>query len=214
MEVKFKESPKEVVNDNFEESPLDAQLRIKTSIKDLPIDLEMKLLPAHLEYAYLEKASFLLIIIASYLKTDEKERIVFILKNHKEAFAWKTSDISDRDYQISMQYHLPMRIIIGEVLVYCIPKKGGMTVVTNERNELVPTRTVIGWWRETNSFVFSTDFLDVLKIPIEPADQEKTTFTCPFGTYAYRHMSFGICNAHATFQRCMIEIFQDMLEPP
>ncbi|GKE61294.1 reverse transcriptase domain-containing protein [Tanacetum coccineum] len=43
-------------------------------------------------------------------------------------------------------------------------------------------------------------------------DQEKTTFTCPFGTYAYRRMPFGLCNAPATFQRCMLAIFHDMIE--
>ncbi|GKD85017.1 reverse transcriptase domain-containing protein [Tanacetum coccineum] len=43
-------------------------------------------------------------------------------------------------------------------------------------------------------------------------DQEKTTFTCPFGTYAYRRMPFGLCNALATFQRCMLVIFHDMIE--
>ncbi|RVW75807.1 hypothetical protein CK203_055101 [Vitis vinifera] len=42
--------------------------------------------------------------------------------------------------------------------------------------------------------------------------QEKTTFTCPFGTYAYRRMPFGLCNAPATFQRCMLSIFSDMVE--
>ncbi|KAD4586143.1 hypothetical protein E3N88_23744 [Mikania micrantha] len=49
-------------------------------------------------------------------------------------------------------------------------------------------------------------------IPIAPEDQEKTTFTCPYGTYAYRRMPFGLCNAPATFQRCMVAIFQDMIE--
>ena len=39
-----------------------------------------------------------------------------------------------------------------------------------------------------------------------------TTFTCPFGTYAYRRMPFGLCNAPATFQRCMLSIFSDMME--
>ncbi|GJX63910.1 reverse transcriptase domain-containing protein [Tanacetum coccineum] len=43
-------------------------------------------------------------------------------------------------------------------------------------------------------------------------DQEKTTFTCTFGTYAYRRMPFGLCNAPATFQRCMLAIFHDMIE--
>ena len=43
-------------------------------------------------------------------------------------------------------------------------------------------------------------------------DQEKTTFTCPFGTFAFRKMPFGLCNAPGTFQRCMMGIFSDMIE--
>ncbi|GJR25779.1 reverse transcriptase domain-containing protein, partial [Tanacetum coccineum] len=49
-------------------------------------------------------------------------------------------------------------------------------------------------------------------IPIDPLDQEKTTFTCPYGTFAYRRMPFGLCNAPGTFQRCMVAIFHDMIE--
>jgi hypothetical protein len=47
---------------------------------------------------------------------------------------------------------------------------------------------------------------------VDPKDQEKRTFTCPFGTFAYRRMSFGLCNAPVTFQRCVISIFFDMVE--
>ncbi|GJT84175.1 reverse transcriptase domain-containing protein [Tanacetum coccineum] len=50
----------------------------------------------------------------------------------------------------------------------------------------------------------------LIKIPIDPKDQEKTTFTCPYGTFAYRRMPFGLCNAPGTFQRCMMAIFHDM----
>ncbi|GKE82281.1 reverse transcriptase domain-containing protein [Tanacetum coccineum] len=52
----------------------------------------------------------------------------------------------------------------------------------------------------------------LIKIPIDPLDQEKTTFTCPYGTFAYRRMPFGLCNAPGTFQRCMVAIFHDMIE--
>ncbi|GJX17261.1 hypothetical protein Tco_0218093, partial [Tanacetum coccineum] len=52
----------------------------------------------------------------------------------------------------------------------------------------------------------------IIKIPIDPKDQEKTTFTCPYGTFAYRRMPFGLCNAPGTFQRCMMAIFHDMIE--
>ncbi|GJS19234.1 reverse transcriptase domain-containing protein [Tanacetum coccineum] len=47
---------------------------------------------------------------------------------------------------------------------------------------------------------------------IDPQDQEKTTFTCHYGTFAYRMMPFGLCNATRTFQRCMVAIFHDMVE--
>jgi hypothetical protein len=47
---------------------------------------------------------------------------------------------------------------------------------------------------------------------LDPEDQEKTTFTCPFGTFAYRCMSFGLCNAPTIFQQCMIRIFSNMVE--
>nr|GEV70669.1 reverse transcriptase domain-containing protein [Tanacetum cinerariifolium] len=50
------------------------------------------------------------------------------------------------------------------------------------------------------------------QIPIDPQDQEKTTFTCPYGTFAYRRMPFGLCNAPGTFQRCMMAIFDDMIK--
>jgi hypothetical protein len=50
------------------------------------------------------------------------------------------------------------------------------------------------------------------QIVVDPADQEKTAFTCPYGVYAYRRMSFGLCNAPTTFQRCMFAIFFDIVE--
>ncbi|GJX55036.1 reverse transcriptase domain-containing protein [Tanacetum coccineum] len=125
--------------------------------------------------------------------------------------------------------------------IHCVPKKGGITVVTNERNELVPTRTVIGWrvcidYLKLNEattkdhfpfpfmdqmlerlalnkyFCFLDGFSRYFQIPIDPMDQKKTTFTYPFGTYPYRRMPFGLCNAPATFQRCMLAIFHDMIK--
>ncbi|GKA62934.1 reverse transcriptase domain-containing protein [Tanacetum coccineum] len=125
--------------------------------------------------------------------------------------------------------------------IHCVPKKGGIIVVTNENDELVPTRTITGWrvcidYRKLNEAIekdhFPLPFMDQMlerlagnkyfcfldgyygyfQIPSDPNDQEKITFTCPFGTYAYRRMPFGLCNALATFQRCMLAIFHDMIE--
>ncbi|GJT62137.1 hypothetical protein Tco_1005670 [Tanacetum coccineum] len=84
---------KEEVGDNFEKLPLKEKLSIKTSIQEPPTDLEMKPLPNHLEYAFLEKDSLLSVVISALFKDDEKKCLVSVLKNHKEAFAWKTSDI-------------------------------------------------------------------------------------------------------------------------
>ncbi|CAN6712740.1 unnamed protein product [Malus baccata var. baccata] len=125
--------------------------------------------------------------------------------------------------------------------VQVVPKKSGVTMVKNEEQELVPTRVVTGWrvcidYRKLNAMTrkdhFPLPFLDQMlerlagyqfycfldgysgynQIVIAPEDQEKTTFTCPFGTFAYRRMSFGLCNAPATFRRCMVSIISDYME--
>ncbi|GJV03997.1 reverse transcriptase domain-containing protein [Tanacetum coccineum] len=61
-------------------------------------------------------------------------------------------------------------------------------------------------------YCFLDGFSGYFQIPIDLKDQEKTTFTCPYGTFAYRRMPFGLCNAPGTFQRCMMAIFHDMIE--
>nr|GFA05077.1 reverse transcriptase domain-containing protein [Tanacetum cinerariifolium] len=125
--------------------------------------------------------------------------------------------------------------------VHCVPKKGGMTVITNDENELIPTRLVTGWrvcidYMKLNEATlkdhFTLPFMDQMlerlarneyycfldgfsgyfQIPIDPKDQEKTTFTCLYGTFGYKCMPFGLCNAPGTFQRCMMAIFHDMIE--
>nr|GFA66054.1 reverse transcriptase domain-containing protein [Tanacetum cinerariifolium] len=61
-------------------------------------------------------------------------------------------------------------------------------------------------------YCFLDGFSGYFQIPIDPRDQEKTTFTCPYKTFAYSRMPFGLCNAPCTFQRCMLAIFHDMVE--
>nr|GEX44218.1 reverse transcriptase domain-containing protein [Tanacetum cinerariifolium] len=60
--------------------------------------------------------------------------------------------------------------------------------------------------------LFLDGFSSYFQIPIDLKDQEKTTFTFPYGTFAYRRMPFGLCNAPGTFQRCMMAIFHDMIK--
>ncbi|GJV83875.1 reverse transcriptase domain-containing protein [Tanacetum coccineum] len=64
----------------------------------------------------------------------------------------------------------------------------------------------------STNLVFLDGFSGYFQILIDLHDQEKTTFTCPYGTFAYRRMPFGLCNAPDTFQRCMMAIFHDMIE--
>nr|GEV40647.1 reverse transcriptase domain-containing protein [Tanacetum cinerariifolium] len=112
--------------------------------------------------------------------------------------------------------------LIKVSLVHCVPKKGGFTVVKNEENELIPTRLVTGWrvcidyrlerLAGNEYYCFLDGFSGYFQILIDPRDQEKTTFTCPCGMFAYRRMPFGLCNAPGMFQRCMLAIFHDMVE--
>ena len=60
-------------------------------------------------------------------------------------------------------------------------------------------------------FSFLDGFSGYNQIQIAPEDQDKTTFTYPWGTYAYRVLSFGLCNALATIQRVVLGIFSDLI---
>ncbi|GJW54880.1 reverse transcriptase domain-containing protein [Tanacetum coccineum] len=181
------------------------ELKNEKSSIDEPSVVELKNLPPHLEYAFLKGDDKLPVIIAKDLKDEEKAALI------------KVS------------------------LVHCASKKGGFTIVANEENELIPTRLVTGWrvcidYQKLNDatrndhfplpfmdqmlerlagnefYCFLDGFSGYFQIPIDPQDQEKTTFTCPYGTFTYRRMPFGLCNAPGTFQRCMMAIFHDMIK--
>ncbi|GJV83421.1 hypothetical protein Tco_1523319 [Tanacetum coccineum] len=160
---------------------------IEPSVHEPP-EVELKELPPHLEYAFLEGDNKLPVLIA------------------KSWIPWVSP-------------------------VHCVPKKGGITVVMNEENELIPTRLVTGWrvcidYRKLNEATrkdhFPLPFMDQMlerlagneyycfldgfsrlfpNHHVTPRDHRKTTFTCPYGTFAYRRMPFGLCNAPGTFQR-------------
>ncbi|GKE95465.1 reverse transcriptase domain-containing protein [Tanacetum coccineum] len=153
----------------------------KPSIEEPP-ELELKDLPPHLKYAFLEGIDKLPNIISKELKYEEKATLLKVLKSHKRAIAWKISDIKgidphfcthkilmEDDFKLAVQHQRRVNPKIHEVikkeviklldarliypifdsswvsLVHCVPKKGGMIVVENKDNELIPTRLVTGW---------------------------------------------------------------------
>nr|GFB01342.1 reverse transcriptase domain-containing protein [Tanacetum cinerariifolium] len=206
----------------------------KPSIEEPP-DLELKELPSHLEYAFLDGNDKLLVIISKELKNGEKSALLKVnLKIHevikKEVIKLLNAGLI---YPISDSPWVSP--------AHCVPKKGGMTVVENEDNELIPTRLVMGWrvcidyqklndatWKDhfplpfmdqmlkrlarNEFYCFLDGFSGYFQILIDPQDQEKTTFIFHYGTFAYRRMPFGLCNAPGTFQRCMMAIFHDMIK--
>ncbi|RDX95126.1 Retrovirus-related Pol polyprotein, partial [Mucuna pruriens] len=240
--------------------------------------MELKPLPNHLKYAYLDSEQQLPVIIANNLLPEQEEKLLEVLRQHKKAIGWKLSDLPSINPSICMHRILmeedikPIRqqqrrlnptildVVKKEVTkllaagiiypisdsqwvspVQVVPKKSGMTVMKNQQDELVPMRIQNSWrvcidYRRLNQatrkdhfplpfidqmlekiagkshYCFLDGFSGYMQIHIAPEDQHKTTFTCPFGTFAYTRMPFGLCNAPSTFQRCMMSIFSDLLQ--
>ncbi|KAL2317377.1 hypothetical protein Fmac_031253 [Flemingia macrophylla] len=243
-----------------------------------PPKLELKQLPSHLKYVFLQGQDEKPIIISNKLSKNEEKMLIEVIKANEEAIGWTLADLKDispsycmhkilmeQDYKPVAQPQRHLNPTMKEVVrkevvklldagiiypisdsawvnpVQVVPKKGGMTVVMNDKNELIPTRTVTGWrmcidFRKLNQATrndhFPLPFMDQMlerlagqafycfldgysgynQISVDPQDQEKTVFTCPFGVFAYRKIPFGLCNAPATFQRCMLAIFSDLVE--
>nr|GFA66153.1 reverse transcriptase domain-containing protein [Tanacetum cinerariifolium] len=119
---------------------------IKSSI-DEPPEVELKDLPPHLEYAFLEGDNKLPVIIAKALREEEKSTLIKVLKSHKQAIAWKLSDIQEVEKLLDagLIYPISDSPWVSPPGTLCT-KKGGFTVVENEENELIPTRLVTRWW--------------------------------------------------------------------
>nr|GFA38580.1 DNA-directed DNA polymerase [Tanacetum cinerariifolium] len=166
--------------------------------------------------------------------SDEKTALITVLKSHKRAIAWKLFDIKginpefcthkilmEEDFKPAVQHQRRVNPKIHDVIkqevfklldtgliypisdspwvspVHCVPKKGGFTVVENEDNELILTRLVTGWH-------VCIDY-----------HREKTTFTCPYETFAYRRMPFGLCNAPEgiEFDKVKVDVITKLPHP-
>ncbi|CAH9142614.1 unnamed protein product, partial [Cuscuta epithymum] len=144
--------------------------------------LELKKLPDHLEYAFLDDEGKCPVVIAAHLSEEQREKLLGVLKTHKQAIAWKLEDINgisptfcthtikiEEGFKpvVQPQRRLNpnmMEVVRAEIVklldagiiypisdsqwvspIHVVPKKGGMTVMKNEKGELLPSRTVTGW---------------------------------------------------------------------
>ena len=230
-----------------------------------PPKVEQKPLPCHLRYTYLREACTLLVIISTSLTALEEDKLLRVLRDHKDAIGWSLADLKGIRPSMCMHQilledgHKPSveaqrrlnptmkEVVRKEVLkwldagviysisnsawvspIQVVPKKEGTTVIKTDDNTLLPSRSVTGLricidYRKLNKATrkdhFPLSFLDKTldrlpgyeyyclldgysgynQITIAPEDQEKTTFTCPYGTFAFRRMPFELCNAPGTF---------------
>nr|GEX21749.1 reverse transcriptase domain-containing protein [Tanacetum cinerariifolium] len=228
-------------DDPFQLPPMDLKQREVAKEKSLiqePLELELKDLPSHFEYAYVEGADKLPMIIAKDLKDDEKKALLKVLKSHKRAVAWKNTDIKgidprfcthkilmEKDYKLAVQSQSRVNLKIHEVIkkeviklldvrmIYPISDSLWLNDATHKDHFPLPFMDQMLERLAGNEFYYFFDgFSSYFQIPINPPDQEKTTFTSPYGTFAYRRMPFGLCNAPGTFQRCMMALFHNMIE--
>ncbi|GKD58599.1 reverse transcriptase domain-containing protein, partial [Tanacetum coccineum] len=178
------------------------------------------------------------VIIAKDLSVEEKAALIKVLKSHKRSIAWKLSDIKginpefcthkilvEEEYKLAIQHQRRVNPKIHDVikkeveklhdagLIYPISNSPWLNEATRKDHFPLPFMDQMLEKLARNKYYYFLDgFSGYFQIPIDPHDQEKTTFTCPYGTLAYRRMLFGLCNAPGTFQRCMMAIFYDMIE--
>ncbi|GJU94269.1 reverse transcriptase domain-containing protein [Tanacetum coccineum] len=187
---------------------------VKSSI-DEPPEVELKDLPPHLEYAFLEDNNKFPVIIAKDLSVDEKTALIKRTTNHpfqlREGLIQRIHDVIKKEVKNFLYdwIELPKSQLVPWVS-QCTGAKEGAT--RKDHFPLPFMDQMLERLAGNEYYCFLDGFSGYFQIPIDPKDQEKTTFTCPYGTFAYRRMPFGLCNAPGTFQRCMMAIFHDMIE--
>nr|GEV69090.1 reverse transcriptase domain-containing protein [Tanacetum cinerariifolium] len=178
---------------------MDLKQAKETNAKSLieePLELELKELPSHLEYAFLEEIDKLRVIIAKDLKDDEKA-LLKVLKSHKRAIAWKITDIKGIDPRFCTN-----KILMEEDYKTAVQSQRRLNPKIHEviKKEVIKLLDAGMIYPISNSPLFSN--------PDRSPRPRENNFHMPL----YHRMSFGLCNAPGTFQRCMIAIFHDMIK--
>ncbi|XP_058724967.1 uncharacterized protein LOC131596352 [Vicia villosa] len=154
---------------------------------------ELKQLSENLKNVFLDTESKCTAIISSHLEVLQENKLVEVLKKHKSDMGWSIEDLKGisptevvKLLDAGMIY--PISDSSWESPVHVVPKKGGTMMIKNEKNELIPTRTVIGW----------RVCIDYRRLNLAT---RKDHFPLPFiDQMLERRMPFGLCNAPATFQ--------------
>ncbi|GJV41181.1 hypothetical protein Tco_1419621 [Tanacetum coccineum] len=120
----------------FEKITFNTDYKSKTSLKEPPSDLELKPLPNYLQYVFLEEPSFLHLLEDKKAVVQKQRRLN---PNMQEVVKKEIVKLLDT----GIIYTIADSPWVSPI--HCIPKKGGITVVTNEKDELVPPRTITGW---------------------------------------------------------------------
>ncbi|XP_068323135.1 uncharacterized protein [Pyrus communis] len=164
--------------------------------------MELKLIPKHLKYAFLGEDETLPIIISSTLIAEDGEKLIRVLMDHKTTIAWSIVDIKGINPVTCMHKTLleegakPTR----EAQRRLNPLM--MEVIKKEVIKLLDVGIIYP--------ILDSKWLSPIAVALE--DQEMTTFICPFGTFTYRRMPFGLCNAPTTFQRCMAGFYHRFMK--
>nr|GEX23964.1 reverse transcriptase domain-containing protein [Tanacetum cinerariifolium] len=168
---------------------------VKSSV-DEPPEVKLKDLPHHLEYAFLEGDNKLPVIISKELGDEEKSALIKVLKSHKRAIAWKLSDIQEVEKLLDAGLIYPISDSPWVCPRVCIDYRKLNEATRKDHFPLLFMDQMLERLARKEFYCFLNGFSGYFQIPIDPRDQEKTTFTCPYGT----------------FQRCMLAIFHDMVK--
>nr|GEY36496.1 DNA-directed DNA polymerase [Tanacetum cinerariifolium] len=158
----------------------------KSSI-DEPPEVELKDLLPHLEYVFLEGDDKLPVIIDKYLMEDDFEPAV----QHQRRVNPRIHDVIKKE----------VLKLLDAGLIYPISESPWLNEATRKDHFPLPFMDqMLERLAGNEYYCFLDGFSGYFQIPIDPKDQEKASFTCPYGTFAYRRMPFGLCNAPSTFQ--------------